>query len=91
MLLHHWLSLNPGSGHWKLDSSLDRYKTLKDLEFSQQNKLKAHINQLWLERVPTSEIITVAGGLVSNMGTAHAWCVDNLLVAVAPVQVLSWR
>nr|WP_155237836.1 hypothetical protein [Erwinia amylovora] len=38
-----------------------------DLNVSQQNKLKANINQLWLERMPTSEIITVAGGLVSSM------------------------
>ncbi|HDT6505217.1 TPA: phage N-6-adenine-methyltransferase [Klebsiella pneumoniae] len=43
------------------------------LDMSQQNKLKAHINQLWLERMPTSEIITVAGGLVGSMqGAAHA-------------------
>lgn len=39
----------------------------------QQNKLKANINQLWLERMPTSEIITVAAGLVSSMqGVTHA-------------------
>lgn len=37
------------------------------LGLNQQNKLKANINQLWLERVPTSEIISVAGGLVSSM------------------------
>ncbi|EDI0197133.1 phage N-6-adenine-methyltransferase, partial [Salmonella enterica subsp. enterica serovar Typhimurium] len=37
------------------------------LDASQQNKLKANINQLWLERMPTSEIITTAGGLVSSM------------------------
>ncbi|MCU4025996.1 MAG: phage N-6-adenine-methyltransferase [Enterobacter sp.] len=37
------------------------------LDAVQQNKLKANINQLWLERMPTSEIITVAGGLVSSM------------------------
>jgi phage N-6-adenine-methyltransferase len=34
---------------------------------SQQNKLKAHINQLWLERMPTSEIVIVAHGLVNSM------------------------
>lgn len=33
----------------------------------QQNKLKANINQLWLERTPTSEIITAASELVRNM------------------------
>lgn len=39
----------------------------------QQNKLKANINQLWLERMPTSEIITVAAGLASSMqGVTHA-------------------
>lgn len=37
------------------------------LELSQQNKLKAHINQLWLERMTTSEIIAVVGGLVESM------------------------
>jgi len=43
------------------------------LEPSQQNKLMAQINQLWLERMPTSEIITVAGGLVESMqGVSHA-------------------
>ncbi len=43
------------------------------LELSQQNKLKAHINQLWLERMSTSEIIAVAGGLVESMqGASHA-------------------
>ena len=33
----------------------------------QQKKLKANINQLWLERTPTSEIITAASELVRNM------------------------
>lgn len=33
----------------------------------QQNKLKANINQLWLERMPTSEIITVAGEQIGRM------------------------
>ncbi|MGT8745154.1 phage N-6-adenine-methyltransferase [Klebsiella oxytoca] len=60
---------------WPLEVGLvfEQLQGAEDLEFSQQNKLKAHINQLWLERVPTSEIITVAGGLVGSMrGTAHA-------------------
>lgn len=40
---------------------------------SQQNKLKGNINQLWLERMPTSEIIAVASGLASSMqGVTHA-------------------
>lgn len=33
----------------------------------QQNKLKANINQLWLERMPTSEIITVASEQIGSM------------------------
>ncbi|MGX2060890.1 phage N-6-adenine-methyltransferase, partial [Klebsiella pneumoniae] len=38
-----------------------------------QNKLKAHINQLWLERMPSSEIITIASGLARSMqGVSHA-------------------
>ncbi|MBL9385517.1 phage N-6-adenine-methyltransferase [Klebsiella pneumoniae] len=65
----------PESRIWPLEVGLvfGQVQGAEDLEFSQQNKLKAHINQLWLERVPTSEIITVAGGLVGSMrGTAHA-------------------
>lgn len=60
---------------WPLEVGLvfGQVQGAEDLEFSQQNKLKAHINQLWLERMPTSEIITVAGGLVGSMqGVAHA-------------------
>ncbi|MGZ0719974.1 phage N-6-adenine-methyltransferase [Kluyvera cryocrescens] len=34
------------------------------LEMSQQNKLKAHINQLWLERMPTPEIIAAARSMM---------------------------
>ncbi|HBV5320132.1 TPA: phage N-6-adenine-methyltransferase [Klebsiella pneumoniae] len=60
---------------WPLEVGLvfGQVQGAEDLEFSQQNKLKSHINQLWLERMPTSEIITVAGGLVGSMqGVAHA-------------------
>ncbi|WP_410682868.1 phage N-6-adenine-methyltransferase [Citrobacter braakii] len=43
------------------------------LSEAQQNKLKANINQLWLERTATSEIIAIARGLVGSMqGGAHA-------------------
>lgn len=43
------------------------------LEMSQQNKLKAHINQLWLERTPTSEIISIAHSLAGSMlGATYA-------------------
>ncbi|WP_447717341.1 phage N-6-adenine-methyltransferase [Pluralibacter gergoviae] len=60
---------------WPLEVGLvfNQVEGAEDLELSQQNKLKAHINQLWLERMPTSEIITVACGLVGSMqGVAHA-------------------
>lgn len=54
---------------WPLEVGLvfNQVAGADSLEAAQQNKLKANINQLWLERVPTSEIITVAGGLVSSM------------------------
>lgn len=60
---------------WPLEVGLifEQVEGAEDLEFSQQNKLKAHINQLCLERMPTSEIIAVAGGLVESMqGVSHA-------------------
>lgn len=60
---------------WPLEVGLvfSRVEGAEDLEVAQQNKLKAHINQLWLERMPTSEIIAVAGGLIGSMqGVAHA-------------------
>ncbi len=54
---------------WPLEVGLvfNQVEGADSLEVNQQNKLKANINQLWLERVPTSEIISVAGGLVSSM------------------------
>ena len=54
---------------WPLEVGLvfNQVEGADSLDASQQNKLKANINQLWLERMPTSEIITVAGGLVSSM------------------------
>ncbi|ENY0896932.1 phage N-6-adenine-methyltransferase [Enterobacter roggenkampii] len=54
---------------WPLEVGLvfNQVKGADSLGVNQQNKLKANINQLWLERVPTSEIISVAGGLVSSM------------------------
>lgn len=60
---------------WPLEVGLvfERVEGVNDLNESQQNKLKAHINQLWLERTPSSEIITIASGLVSSMqGVSHA-------------------
>ncbi len=54
---------------WPLEVGLvfNQVEGADTLGVNQQNKLKANINQLWLERVPTSEIINVAGGLVSSM------------------------
>lgn len=54
---------------WPLEVGLvfNQVEGANSLELVQQNKLKANINQLWLERMPTSEIITVAAGLVSSM------------------------
>lgn len=54
---------------WPLEVSLvfNQVGGADSLELTQQNKLKANINQLWLERMPTSEIISVASGLVSSM------------------------
>lgn len=60
---------------WPLEVGLvfEQVDGIDCLDASQQNKLKANINQLWLERMPTSEIITVASGLVSSMqGAASA-------------------
>ncbi|EML4892961.1 phage N-6-adenine-methyltransferase [Klebsiella oxytoca] len=67
--------LETESSIWPLEVGLifEQVEGAEDLEFSQQNKLKAHINQLCLERMPTSEIIAVAGGLVESMqGVSHA-------------------
>lgn len=54
---------------WPLEVGLvfNQVEGTDSLGVNQQNKLKANINQLWLERVPTSEIISLAGGLVSSM------------------------
>lgn len=54
---------------WPLEVGLvfNQVEGANSLKLDQQNKLKANINQLWLERVPTSEIISVAGVLVSSM------------------------
>lgn len=60
---------------WPLEVGLvfDQVEGTDALAPHQQNKLKANINQLWLERTPTSEIITIALGLVGSMqGVTHA-------------------
>ena len=65
----------PESRIWPLEVGIvfDQVDGADMLDESQQNKLKANINQLWLERTPTSEIITIARGLVGSMqGVTHA-------------------
>ncbi|EMG7937960.1 phage N-6-adenine-methyltransferase [Enterobacter hormaechei] len=60
---------------WPLEVGLvfSQVEGADSLALGQQNKLKANINQLWLERMSTTEIITIAGGLVSSMqGAANA-------------------
>lgn len=60
---------------WPLEVGLvfNQVEGVDVLSEAQQNKLKASINQLWLERTPTSEIITIARGLVGSMqGVTHA-------------------
>lgn len=54
---------------WPLEVGLlfTQVNGIEGLNDQQQNKLKANINQLWLERTPGNEIITIAGGLVSSM------------------------
>ncbi|MDW5941818.1 phage N-6-adenine-methyltransferase, partial [Klebsiella pneumoniae] len=65
----------PENRIWPLEVGLvfERVEGVHHLNECQQNKLKAHINQLWLERTPSNEIITIASGLVSSMqGVSHA-------------------
>ncbi|HCB2271236.1 TPA: phage N-6-adenine-methyltransferase [Citrobacter koseri] len=54
---------------WPLEVGLvfNQVEGADSLALAQQNKLKANINQLWLERMPTSEIITVAGEQIGRM------------------------
>ncbi|MDT7438877.1 phage N-6-adenine-methyltransferase [Citrobacter freundii] len=59
----------PESRIWPLEVGIvfDQVDGADMLDESQQNKLKANINQLWLERTATSEIITAVSELVRNM------------------------
>lgn len=59
----------PESRIWPLEVGIvfDQVDGADMLDESQQNELKANINQLWLERTATSEIITAASELVRNM------------------------
>ncbi|TKU40668.1 phage N-6-adenine-methyltransferase [Citrobacter sp. wls716] len=54
---------------WPLEVGLvfNQVEGVDVLSEAQQNKLKANINRLWLERTATSEIITSASELVRNM------------------------
>ncbi|WP_058911895.1 phage N-6-adenine-methyltransferase [Entomohabitans teleogrylli] len=55
---------------WPLEVGLifEKVPSVDSLPETLQNKIKFHINQLWLERMPTNEIIIIAGGLVDSMG-----------------------
>ncbi len=65
---------------WPLEVGFmfDQVKRADVLYLTQQNKLKANINQLWLELLLTSKIITVACGLVSSM--LWGWLVREIIV-----------
>lgn len=69
------MPLETESRIWPLEVGLvfNQVEGVDVLSEAQQNKLKANINQLWLERTTTSEIITIARGLVGSMqGVTHA-------------------
>lgn len=59
----------PESRIWPLEVGIvfDQVDGADMLDESLQHKLKANINQLWLERTATSEIITAVSELVRNM------------------------
>ena len=63
------MPLETESRIWPLEVGLvfNQVEGVDVLSEAQQNKLKANINQLWLERTATSEIITAASELVRNM------------------------
>lgn len=54
---------------WPLEVGLvfDQVEGSDALAPQQQNKLKAHINQLWLERMPTPDIIAVVRSMVEEI------------------------
>ncbi|EBA7111605.1 phage N-6-adenine-methyltransferase [Salmonella enterica] len=54
---------------WPLEVGLvfNQVEGVDELSEAQQNKLKANINQRWLERTDTSDIIAAASELVRNM------------------------
>ncbi|EBB7202010.1 phage N-6-adenine-methyltransferase [Salmonella enterica] len=68
---------------WPLEVGLvfNQVEGVDVLSEAQQNKLKANINQLWLERTATSEIIAIARGLVGSIarqfGASVGHCADE--------------
>jgi phage N-6-adenine-methyltransferase len=54
---------------WPLEVNLafGQVEGAADLGESQQNRLKAHINHLWLERTPKDEILILAAGMVNEL------------------------
>lgn len=59
----------PESRIWPLEVGLvfDQVEGAEALAPQQQNELKAHINQLWLERMPTPDIIAVVRSMVEGI------------------------
>ncbi|HBP8874100.1 TPA: phage N-6-adenine-methyltransferase [Escherichia coli] len=54
---------------WPLEVGLlfNHLAGAEDLDEPKQHKIKSHINQLWLEKMPNPEILEIAGGLVKSM------------------------
>ncbi|WP_431221702.1 phage N-6-adenine-methyltransferase [Serratia sp. L9] len=59
---------------WPLEVGLmfEQVPQAIELPAVQQNKLKAHINRMWLERMPSHEILSAVAGMAESMGGAHA-------------------
>ena len=57
---------------WPLEVGLlfDQVSGTNDLGLSEQGKLKAAIHELWLERMPSNEILLIAGGMISSLEVA---------------------
>lgn len=59
---------------WPLEVNLvfEQVDGASELGEPQQNKVKAQINQLWLERMAKDEIIALAAGMVSELSGVAA-------------------
>lgn len=59
---------------WPLEVNLmfEQVEGASELGEPQQNKVKAHINQLWLERMVKDEIVALAAGMVSVLSGVAA-------------------